>query len=31
VPVAFHRIAVLPRSEAGKVLRSELARTHPVV
>jgi acyl-coenzyme A synthetase/AMP-(fatty) acid ligase len=30
VPVAFHRLDALPRSEAGKVLRAELARTHPV-
>jgi acyl-coenzyme A synthetase/AMP-(fatty) acid ligase len=29
VPVAFHRVAALPRNDAGKVLRAELARQHP--
>ncbi|HZQ58043.1 MAG TPA: AMP-binding protein [Acidimicrobiales bacterium] len=29
VPVAYHRLDALPRSEAGKVLRAELARAHP--
>ena len=28
VPIAFHRLDALPRSEAGKVLRAELARGH---
>ena len=28
VPVAFHRVDALPRNDAGKVLRAELARTH---
>jgi acyl-coenzyme A synthetase/AMP-(fatty) acid ligase len=31
VPVAFQRVEALPRNEAGKVLRAELARAHPVV
>jgi len=29
VPVSFHRVEALPRNEAGKLLRAELARTQP--
>jgi long-chain acyl-CoA synthetase len=28
VPVAFHRVEALPRNDAGKVMRAELARAH---
>jgi hypothetical protein len=30
VPVAFRRVDALPRNDAGKVLRAELARADPL-